>query len=58
MTLNGDFKNVTGLRAGANSEVVLAAYFMRDESGTNYALNALPYLLGVQGALNSTVCPG
>lgn len=57
VTLNTDFKNVTGVRAGANSEVILAAYFLRDESGTNYALNALPYLLGVQGALNLDSLP-
>lgn len=57
LTLNGDYKNVTGTRAATNTEVVLAAYYLRDESGTNYALNALPYLLGVQGALNLDSLP-
>lgn len=57
VSLNADFKNVTGLRAGSNPEVILAAYFLRDESGANYALNALPYLTGVQGALNLDSLP-
>jgi len=57
LALNNDLKNVTGTRAGANSEVVLAAYFLRDESGANYGLNALPYLTGVQGALNLDSIP-
>jgi hypothetical protein len=56
-TLNADFKNVTGLRASNNPEVVLAAYFQRDETGANYGLNALPYLTGVQGALNLDSLP-
>jgi hypothetical protein len=57
VTLNTDFKNVTGLRAASNPEVVLAAYFQRDETGANYGLNALPYLTGVQGALNLDSLP-
>lgn len=57
VSLNTDFKNVTGLRAGSNPEVILAAYYLRDESGANYALNALPYLTGVQGALNLDSLP-
>lgn len=57
VSLNTDFKNVTGLRAGSNPEVILAAYFLRDESGANYGLNALPYLTGVQGALNLDSLP-
>ncbi len=57
VSLNTDFRNVTGIRAGANPEVILAAYFLRDESGSNYGLNALPYLTGVQGALNLDSLP-
>lgn len=57
VTLNTDFKNVTGLRAAANPEVVLSAYFQRDETGGNYGVNALPYLTGVQGALNLDSIP-
>ena len=57
VSLNTDFKNVTGIRAGTNPEVVLAAYFQRDETGGNYGVNALPYLTGVQGALNLDSLP-
>lgn len=57
VTLNNDFKNVTGTRAGTNPEVILAAYYSRDETGANYGLNALPYLAGVQGALNLDSLP-
>lgn len=65
-TLNADFKNVTGIRAASNPEVLLAAYFLRDEpttgnplvpNTTHYVLNALPYLTGVQGALNLDSLP-
>lgn len=57
VSLNTDFKNVTGLRGNTNPEVILSAYYNRDESGANYALNALPYLTGVQGALNLDSLP-
>ena len=57
VSLNADFKNVTGIRAATNPEVVLAAYYQRDETGANYGLNALPYLTGVQGALNLDSLP-
>lgn len=56
-TLNADFKNVTGVRAGTNTEVILAAYYQRDETGGNYGLNALPFLSIVQGALNLDSLP-
>jgi starch-binding outer membrane protein, SusD/RagB family len=56
-TLNADFKNVTTLRASANPEAILAAFYLRDESGANYGLNALPYITGVQGALNLDSLP-
>ena|GEM_PF-269411 len=57
VTLNADFKNVSGLRASANPEVILSAYFSRDETGGNYAVNALPFLAIVQGALNLDSIP-
>ncbi len=56
-TLNADFRNVTGIRAATNPEVILAAFFLRDETGSNYGLNALPFLTGVQGALNIDSLP-
>ncbi len=53
LTLNNDFKNVTGNRASNNNEVLLAAYYHRDETpGGNYSKNALPFLSLVQGATN------
>ncbi|MBS1564828.1 MAG: RagB/SusD family nutrient uptake outer membrane protein [Bacteroidetes bacterium] len=56
-SLNTDFKNVAGVRAAVNPEVVLAAYYQRDETGANYGLNALPFLTIVQGALNLDSLP-
>lgn len=52
LQLNEDFKNVTGLRASANKEIALAAFYLRSETGANYGLNALPFLSIVQGATN------
>ena len=58
LTLNTDFGKVTSTRASANTEVALAAYYLRDETGANYALNALPYLVGgAQGAVNIDSLP-
>ncbi|HVU56169.1 MAG TPA: RagB/SusD family nutrient uptake outer membrane protein [Puia sp.] len=57
LSLNQNFKNVTGLRAASNPEVALAAFYLRDETGANYGLNALPYKTGVQGALNIDSLP-
>lgn len=57
VSLNADFKNVTGLRATANPEVILSAYYSRDETGGNYGVNALPFLTIVQGALNLDSLP-
>ena len=57
LALNADFKNVTGIRAGTNTEVALAAYYNRDETGANYGLNALAFLTIVQGALNLDSIP-
>jgi len=55
LTLRADFKEVTTTRA--NTEVLLAAFYLRDESGSNYGLNALPYLSGVKGAANLDSLP-
>lgn len=55
--LNADFRNVVGLRAGTNNEVILAAYFNRDETGNNYVVNALPFQSIVTGALNLDSLP-
>ena len=56
-SLNADFANVTGTRAGSNPEVILAAYYNRDETGNNYVINALPFLAIIQGALNLDSLP-
>jgi starch-binding outer membrane protein, SusD/RagB family len=55
LSLRTDFREVTTTRA--NTEVVLATYFNRDESSSNYALNALPYLTGITGATNLDSLP-
>ncbi len=57
LTLNTDFRNVTGLRATSNPEIILSAFFNRDETGGNYAVNALPFLTIVQGAVNLDSIP-
>jgi hypothetical protein len=57
VSLNADFKNVTGLRATSNPEVILSAFFSRDETGGNYGVNALPFLTIIQGALNLDSIP-
>ena len=56
-TLNADFKNATTIRAASNPETILAAFYLRDETGANYGLNALPFLTGIQGALNLDSLP-
>lgn len=40
VSLNANFKDVVGLRAPSNPEIILSAYFQRDEITTNYAINA------------------
>jgi hypothetical protein len=57
LSLNTNFKNVTGLKASVNNEVLLAAYYTRDETGANYAYNALPFLAIISGALNLDSLP-
>ena len=58
-TLNADFKNVTTVRAASNTEAILSAFYLRDETNasSNYALNALPFITIVQGALNLDSLP-
>jgi hypothetical protein len=55
LALRANFKDVTTVRA--NEEIILSAYFNRDECGANYGLNALPYLTGVNGATNLDSLP-
>lgn len=57
LTLQANFRDVTTIRA--NSEVILAAYYNRDEEGgkSNYALNALPFLAAITGASNLSELP-
>jgi starch-binding outer membrane protein, SusD/RagB family len=55
LSMPDDFSKVTTVRA--NAEIVLAAYFNRDESFSNYALNALPYEAGIAGATNKDSLP-
>ncbi|HEY8916793.1 MAG TPA: RagB/SusD family nutrient uptake outer membrane protein, partial [Chitinophaga sp.] len=58
LSLNDNFGNVTGIRASANKEVLIAAYFQRDETAAgNYSKNALPFLSIIQGALNLDSIP-
>lgn len=56
-SLNANFLNVNGLRAASNPETILAAFYLRDETGANYGLNALPFITGIQGALNLDSLP-
>ncbi|OQP60403.1 carbohydrate-binding protein SusD [Niastella vici] len=55
LSLRTDFKEVTTSRA--NSEIIIAAYFNRDECAANYGLNALPYETGIAGATNKDSLP-
>jgi len=57
VSLNADFKNVVGLRAPANPEIILSAYFNRDETSNNYVVNSLPFLAVITGALNLDSLP-
>lgn len=55
LILRPNFKDVTTVRA--NPEIVFAAFFLRDETGSNYGLNALPYQTGIAGATNIDSIP-
>ena len=50
VSLLPNFKDVEGTRA--NAEVVMSAYYSRDETGANYGLNALPFLTAISSATN------
>jgi hypothetical protein len=53
--LLNNFREVNTVRA--NNEVILSAYYQRDETGANYGLNALPFLSVVTGAANLDSIP-
>ncbi|HMI01744.1 MAG TPA: RagB/SusD family nutrient uptake outer membrane protein [Pedobacter sp.] len=53
--LLSNFREVNTVRT--NNEVILSAYFQRDETNANYALNALPFLSVVTGAANLDSIP-
>ena len=57
LSLQANFGEITTVRA--NSEIILSAYYNRDEEGgrSNYALNALPFLAAVTGASNLEELP-
>ncbi|MXV52482.1 RagB/SusD family nutrient uptake outer membrane protein [Pedobacter sp. HMF7647] len=55
VSLLTNFKDVTTTRA--NAEVIMSAYYQRDETGANYALNALPFYQTVQAASNLDSIP-
>lgn len=58
LSLNANFGDVTGVRAATNKEVLMAAYYQRDETpGGNYAKNALPFKDVLTGALNLDSIP-
>ncbi len=50
VSLLANFKDVTTTRA--NAEVIMSAYYNRDENGANYGLNALPFLTAISSASN------
>jgi hypothetical protein len=55
VSLLTNFGQVTTVRA--NAEVIMSAYYQRDETGPNYGINALPFLQTVQGAANIDSIP-
>jgi hypothetical protein len=55
VSLLPDFRDVTTVRQ--NNEVILAAYYQRDETGNNYAVNSLPFLSIVKAASNLDSIP-
>ena len=55
LSLMPNFRDVNTVRQ--NKEVILAAYYQRDETGNNYAVNALPFLTIVKSASNLDSIP-
>ncbi len=55
LSLMPNFKDVTTVRA--NAEIILSAYYQRDEAGANYGVNELPFLSIVTGADNLDSIP-
>ncbi|RPD40742.1 RagB/SusD family nutrient uptake outer membrane protein [Chitinophaga barathri] len=65
-TLSADFKTAANSRASSNREMLLAAFFLRDESTaaaggvpavSHFCVNAFPFETGVQGADNLDSIP-
>jgi hypothetical protein len=57
VTLNSDFKNVIGNRANTNPEVILAAFYLRDEGVSNYSINTIALSSHVTSVLNRDSIP-
>ncbi len=55
VSLLSNFGNITTVRA--NNEIILAAYYNKDETGNNYVVNALPFQSIVTGASNIDSIP-
>lgn len=55
VSLLPNFKDVTTTRA--NAEVIMSAYYNRDETGANYASNALPFVTAISNATNLDSIP-
>jgi hypothetical protein len=55
VSLLSKFRDVTTTRA--NNEVIMSAYYNRDETGANYGLNALPFLTAISNASNLDSIP-
>lgn len=55
LTLLDNVRAITTTRG--NSEIILAAYYNRDETAANYAVNALPFLTNIQTATNLDSIP-
>ncbi|MFA6086576.1 RagB/SusD family nutrient uptake outer membrane protein [Mucilaginibacter sp.] len=55
VSLLPNFKDVTTTRA--NAEVIMSAYYNRDETGANYGSNALPFLTAISNATNLDSIP-
>lgn len=57
VALNTDFKNVVGLRAAANPEIILSAFFLRDEGVGNYSIQTIAISSHITSVLNKDSIP-
>lgn len=57
VSLNTDFKNVIGIRASINPEVILAAFFLRDEGVSNYSINTIALTSHITSVVNKDSIP-